>query len=38
MTWGDCYEVDIMRAEDEADVLAAALIIDCVTAANTHNG
>ena len=37
MTWGDCYEVDIMRPQDELDVLAAALIIDYITAPSNHN-
>ncbi len=37
MTWGDCYEIDIVRGEDELDVMAAALIIDCVTAPSNNN-
>lgn len=33
MTWGDCYEMDIVNPEDELIALAVVLAIDCVAAA-----
>ncbi len=36
MTWGDSYEIDIARDEDEVDVLMIALIIDCVMEAASN--
>ena len=37
MTWGDSYELDIQRAEDEIVALAVALTIDCVMAASSSS-
>ncbi len=36
MTWGDSYEIDIVRDADEVDVLLIALIIDCVMEAASN--
>lgn len=36
MTWGDCYELDIMDSADEIMALAVVLTIDCVLAAANH--
>lgn len=33
MTWGDCYELDIVENADEIVALATVLAIDCVMAA-----
>lgn len=33
MTWGDCYEVDILNPADEIVALAVVLTIDCCLAA-----
>ncbi|MEL7570954.1 MAG: LURP-one-related family protein [Eubacteriaceae bacterium] len=33
MTWGDCYELDIMSDQDEIVALSVVLAIDCVMAA-----
>ncbi len=30
MTWGDCYELDVQRQQDEIMALAVVLCIDCV--------
>ncbi len=35
MTWGDCYELDITREQDEIIALAVVLAIDCVMAAES---
>lgn len=32
MTWGDCYELDIMNPSDEIVALSVVLTIDCVMA------
>jgi len=36
MTWGDCYELDIVSPEDEIVALAVVLAIDCVMAAERN--
>ena len=36
-TWGDCYELDIERPEDEITALAVVLAIDCVLEAQRNN-
>jgi uncharacterized protein YxjI len=33
MTWGDCYELDIVEPADEIIALSVVLAIDCVQAA-----
>ena len=33
MTWGDCYELNILNPNDEIVALAVVLSIDCVIAA-----
>ena len=37
MTWGDTYELDIARPEDELLALAIVLTIDCVKASQSNN-
>jgi uncharacterized protein YxjI len=34
MTWGDCYELDIVQGADEIIALATVLAIDCATESN----
>ena len=37
MTWGDCYELDIVDPADELIALAVVLTIDCVIASSNNN-
>ena len=37
MTWGDCYELDILDPADEKLALAVVLTIDCVIANSSDN-
>ena len=37
MTWGDCYELDILDPADEKLALAVVLTIDCVIANSNNN-
>jgi len=37
MTWGDTYELEIARPEDELLALALVLTIDCVKATQSNN-
>lgn len=37
MTWGDCYELDIMNDSDEIIALSVVLAIDCVMAAEASS-
>lgn len=38
MTWGDCYELDIAKEQDEIIALAVVLAIDCVMADTAASG
>ena len=38
MTWGDSYEIDIVKPEDAVTALAVTLIIDCVMASEAAAG